>query len=83
MADGGVADGGGADNDDDEAAGAAARSGGVRRSTMRIGAPQQLQRSVARSLIGGCGGGDGDDATLNTSNFSSAASRLALGCRKP
>ena len=81
MADGGVADGGGADNDDDEAAGAAARSGGVRRSTMRIGAPQQLQRSVARSLVGGWD--DGDDATLNTSNFSSAASRLALGCRKP
>ena len=51
---------------------------GVRVNTMRIGAPQQAQRNVARSLAGGLGG-----RTLKISNLSSVASRLALGCRKP
>jgi hypothetical protein len=38
-----------------------------------MGAPQQLQRSVARSAGGDCG-----DTVLKTSSFNSAVSRLAL-----
>lgn len=52
---------------------------GARARMMRMVAPQQPQRSVARSAFAsglGCG-------TLKTSSFSSAASRLAFGCRKP
>ena len=70
--------GGGAADDGKEVAVAASRGGGVRLDTIRIGAPQQLQRSTARSAGGDCGGG-----VLNTSSFSSAAKRLALGCKKP
>ena len=53
-------------------------AGGVRLSTMRIGAPQQAQRNVARSVSGGFGGG-----VLKISSLRSVASRLALWCRKP
>ena len=44
-------------------------AGGVRVRTMRIGAPQHAQRSVARWSDGGAGGG-----ALNTSSLSSVAS---------
>ena len=50
----------------------------MRRLTISIGAPQQVHSN--------CGRGAGTGAltgSLNTSNLSSAISRLQFGCRKP